>query len=152
MFFIYHLGQTIHIFSYFHLTPIGLTHSHPFHLFTFPMTMSSLCSPIPQHHHCITNIWRADSLPSHCHLSHITYLRYYKCVDSVAGCSSALLFQEILYPSQVSVPVKGKLEFSGRFLANNPLSSRSDSSLFICNYTSVSGLEYLSSSRETLQF
>ena len=35
----------------------------------------------------------------------------------MAGCSSALLFQEILYPSQVSVPVKDKLEFSGRSLA-----------------------------------
>ena len=44
-------------------------------------------------------------MPSHGHLLHVTYLRYYKCVDSVAGCSSALLFQEILYHSQVSVPV-----------------------------------------------
>ena len=42
---------------------------------------------------------------------------YYKYVDSVAGCSSALLSQEILYPSQVSVPVKDKLEFLGKFVA-----------------------------------
>ena len=100
----------------------------------------------------LTNNWRAESLPSHSHSSHITYLRYYKCVDSVAGCSSALLSQEILYPSQVSVPVKDKLEFLGRSLANNPLSSCSDSSLFICNYSGVSGLEYLSSSSKDLQF
>ena len=70
----------------------------------------------------------AESSLSHSHQLHVTYLRYYKCVDSVAGCSSALLFQEILYPSQVSVPVKDKLEFSGKSLANNPLSSHSDSS------------------------
>ena len=91
-------------------------------------------------------------MPSHDHSSHVTYLRYYKCVDSVAGCSSALLSQEILYPTQVSVPVKDKLEFLGRSLANDPLSSRSDSSLVICNYSGVSGLEYLSSSREDYQF
>ena len=84
--------------------------------------------PFPQHHCCITNTWRAESLPSHSHSLHITYLRYYKYVASVAGCSSAFLFQEILYPSQVSVPVRDKLEFSGRSLANNLLSSCSDSS------------------------
>ena len=85
-------------------------------------------------------------------MSHVTYSRYYKCVDSVAGCSSALLSREILYPSQVSAPVKDKLEFLGRSLAINPLSSCSDSSLFICNYSGVSGLEYLSSSSKDLQF
>ena len=72
--------------------------------------------PFPQHHCCITNLQRAESLPSHSHLSHITYPRCYKCVDSVTRCSSALLFQKILYPSQISVPVKDKLESSGRIL------------------------------------
>ena len=108
--------------------------------------------PFPQHHHCIANTRRAESLPSHSHSSQVTYPRYYKCVDSVAGWSSALLFQEILYPSQVSVPVKDKLEFLGRSLANNLLSSHSDSSLFICNCSGESGPEYLSLSREDLQF
>ena len=54
--------------------------------------------------------------------------------------------------TQVSAPVKDKLEFLGRSLAINPLSSRSDSSLFIYNYSSVSSLEYLSSSSKDLQF
>ena len=45
LFFIYHLGQMTHIFSYFHLTPICLTHSHSFCLFIFLTMMSSLCSP-----------------------------------------------------------------------------------------------------------
>ena len=48
--------------------------------------------------------------------------------------------------------LKDKLEFLGRIPSNNPLSSRSDSSLFICNYSGVSGLEYLSSSSKDLQF
>ena len=91
-------------------------------------------------------------MPNHGHSLHVTYSRYYRCVDSVAVCSSALLSWEILYPSQVSVPVKDKLEFLGRSLAINLLSSRSDSSLFICNYSSVSSLEYLSSSSKDLQF
>ena len=108
--------------------------------------------PFSWHHHCIINTRRAESLPSHSHLSHVTCLRYYKCVDSVAGCSSALLSQEILYPSQVSVPVKDKLEFLGRSLAIHLLSSYSDSSLFICNYSGASNLEYLSSSSKDLQF
>ena len=94
----------------------------------------------------------AESLLRYGHSSHVTYSGYYICVDSVAGCSLALLSREILYPSQVSVPVKDKLEFLGRSLANNPLSSCSDSSLFICNYSGVSGLEYLSSSSKDLQF
>ena len=91
-------------------------------------------------------------MPNHGHSSHVTYSRYYKCLGSVAGCSLALLSWEILYPSQVSVPVKDKLEFLGRSLAINPLSSHSDSSLFICNYSGVSSLEYLSSSSKDLQF
>ena len=45
---------------------IHLSHNNVFH-FVFPF---------PQHHSCITNIQRAESLPSHSHLSHITYLRY----------------------------------------------------------------------------
>ena len=147
-----YLGQATHILSYLHSTPICLTHSHSFHLFISPIMLSPLCFPFSTHHHCITNTQRAESLPSHSHSSHVTYHRYYKYVDSVAGCSSALLSWEILFPSQVSVQVKDKLEFLGRSLANNPLSSCSDSSLFICNYSGVSGLEYLSLLREDLQF
>ena len=45
LFFVYHLGQTTHIFSYLHSIPICLTHSHPLHLFIFLMMLYPLCSP-----------------------------------------------------------------------------------------------------------
>ena len=112
------------------IQPLSVWPTHtPFTYPSFSQCGLSFFLPSSWHHCCITNTQRAESLPSHSHLLHITYLRYYKCVDSVAGCSSALLSWEILHPSQVSVPVKDKLEFLGRSLAINLLSSRSDSPL-----------------------
>ena len=135
------------------IQPLSVWPTHtPFTYSSFSQCCLPLVPFFSWHHCCITNTQRAESLPGHSHLSHVMYLRYYKCVDSVAGCSSTSLSQEILYPSQVSVPVKDKLEFLGKIPSNNLLSSRSDSLLFICNYSSVSSLEYLSSSSQDLQF
>ena len=65
---------------------------------------------------------------------------------------SRLEISETVLEPLGSNTVKDKLEFSVRSLTNNPLSSCSDSPLFICNYSGVSGLEYLSLSREGFQF
>ena len=93
--------------------PLTLLFAYP----SFSRSCLPFVLPFSRHHCCITNTTKlSHSLITVTHHTSHTLGTIY--ADSVAGCSSALLSREILYPSQVSVPVKDKLEFLGRSLAN----------------------------------